>query len=54
MNALENYVSIELSFPEMFFFQIEIFHSRSQLKGNFSPHLFPSFQYILLLFLILK
>lgn len=54
VNALENYVSIELSFPEIFFFWVEIFHSQSQLKNSFSPHLFLFFQYILLLFLILK
>lgn len=54
VHALENYVSIELSFPEIFCFWAEIFHSRSRLKGNFSPHLFPSFRYALLLFLILK
>jgi len=38
VNALENYVSIELSFPEIFFFRVENFpFSVSAERQFFSP-----------------
>lgn len=55
VNALDNYVSIELSFPEIFFFLGRNFpFSVSAEEQFFHPTYFYFFQCILQLFLILK